>query len=32
MIAADKFQMEAALFVPTTTMSNLIAGEVSETL
>ncbi len=27
-IAADMFQMEAALFVPTGTMSNLIAGEL----
>lgn len=28
-IAADMFGMEAALFVPTGTMSNLIAGELS---
>lgn len=27
-IAADMFQMEAALFVPSGTMSNLIAGEL----
>lgn len=27
-IAADMFHMEAALFVPTGTMSNLIAGEL----
>lgn len=28
-IAADMFQMEAALFVPSGTMSNLIAGELA---
>lgn len=28
-IAADMFQMEAALFVPSGTMSNLIAGELT---
>lgn len=27
-LAADMFQMEAALFVPTGTMANLIAGEL----
>ena len=26
--AADMFQMEAALFVPSLTMANLIAGEL----
>lgn len=28
-IAADMFQMEAALFVPSGSMSNLIAGELA---
>lgn len=28
-MAADMFGMEAALFVPTGTMGNLIAGELS---
>jgi len=28
-IAADMFGMEAALYVPTGTMSNLIAGEIA---
>ncbi len=28
--AADMFGMEATLFVPTATMSNLIAGEIAE--
>ncbi len=28
--AADMFGMEATLYVPTATMSNLIAGEIAE--